>query len=549
VYSAWGTFTTQSDPNTDGAALMAQVLIGELSSQAFASSAVIGTRITAPVSATAFVEYRRVDNTDVLVTPSQIVQGGRERLLAFAVNGLELGIQYSARVGVKIGDAVKYSNPLTFTTRDTGPSNPTATTKTEFQQSLTIGTTTPSTAQVGITISSELGGRVQLDYQTDSSDSIGATPSKSASVSVAAGKSVRVWITLRDLSPNQRYLVRPVFLPSGSNGGLPTYGSYVKFSTKTDPQSNNAGGATTPTPTNPSVPSDVTLASRVNLTVSNIDNTATTVTAQIPSDTESNNFSGFINLEYGLDQTDVDVTQWPVAISISNGSPSNPAFNLTGLASGLRYRVRAVLTSSTGDVSRTAFTTFTTTGSVSDDLYRPIIETPIRISGGLHVSWARPNLTVPSPATFEVQIDGVIATIIAGTELETDLTGITVGSHVLTVVAILASGQRVTSLPTNFTVGSGPLISSFAFVSATSNSLLFNFSFNPFGDTVAYGVQVSTLADQLVRAQQGGSTSTAVSGQTLQVPQLNSGTQYKARLVIFVGQQMYTSDWTFVSTL
>jgi hypothetical protein len=104
------------------------------------------------------------------------------------------------------------------------------------------------------------------------------------------------------------------------------------------------------------------------------------------------------------------------------------------------------------------------------------------------------------------------------------------------------------STASTITIGGSPTVSSFTFVSATTSSLTFSFSFNPQGETVQYGVEIRTPQDQFVKADLAGQTSTAQSGAVHQVTGLSSGTSYKARLILAYGTLTMASSWITVTT-
>ncbi len=521
VYSPYSEFVTTGTSNED---LFTEVSDASINakSQVIAtttSSAVISSTVTTPINSKAWVEYAvDGDSSQVMKSTSQNVPKGTAVEIASVVNGLSLGQKYKFRLVVQARDAFGYSTSSTFTTGanlvvgvvPVSAISPVFTTSVQ-----NIGA---NSIEVAGQISSNVSGRVQIETRKVGSTDGVFSPSQTFS----AGSKSKVLFTIGSLEPNTKYMVRMVV----KIGKLPFYGTFQTLQTEVLEEGDTSEGRIDP----PTV-----IAEQLTETSAGLFTAIRTGNA------------GSVRYEYGVDNPSAILySSRTFQVSDAAGNVANYTTDVE-LRAGTPYRVRAEL-SIDGKKYVTAFTKFVTRGSMNFSNYRASVGTPMRTASGADVSWSLPVTDVPSGVTFKVLENSIALCSTSAITHQCSIALSSFGTHSLEVVTYYNGAEVIRSSSFTIQIGGTPSISTFTFVSATTNSLSFTYSFNPQGETVQYGIEIRTAQDQFVKADQGGSTSGIVNGAAHLVSGLSPATAYKARLILIYGSNVVSGPWVNVST-
>ena len=521
VYSPYSTFVTTGTAPDELNSIVTDDSI-KVSSEIVASTAtggVISSRITTPVASTAWIEYSLASrHGDVLKTSPQDLRKGSNVSLLSVLNGLSIGQEYRFRVVVNAKGVIGASAIVQFTTGSTVATETISTSTVGAKVSYTVGDIQASSANVNAVITSSTAGRAVAELSSgDLAKSV-----QTKAVTFAAGSNVKLTIPLASLQPSVQYRIRLIV----TVGTLTQYGQYQTF--RTD---------------------DSTSTTVIDQRFGSVDIPASSmreeqVTVKVAVDSAD---SGNVYFEYSVANTSAALVE-TAKTAVKGGQPTTVVIDTNPtLRAGTPYRVRAVL--DTGKTFyRSAFSQFTTPGALNVDNYKASTPNLQRSNDGAAVTWSVGVPDVPSAISYKVLEGSNVLCSTAATTFQCNAVISSFGTHTI-VVATFFNGVEITrSNAATITIGGTPTISAFSFVSATSTSLAFTYSFNPQGETVQYGIEIRTLQDILVRPDLGGQTSVAQNGLTQQVSGLSPSTTYKARLILMYGSQVISSAWVTVAT-
>lgn len=521
AYSPYSIFTTNGAPPSldnqvvpDGSIKISASLVAST-----ATGGVVASRISTPVSASAWIEYSSLINPTLsFTTTPERVRKGQDVLSVLLMNGLTTGQPYRYRVVVKTGNSFGYSQYLQMTTGETIAASRISTAAIGATSRFTVSGISQTNAIIEAVLSSGTSGRVLVEYTKGPKSGNARTKP----LTFTSGKNQKVTIPLSGLSASTRYSARLIVVA----GSVTMYGSYRTFTTLPTDEADTSGGRLSGVvvPTN--------LLER--------DSAAFQVVVRSQE-------SGSLLFEYGIDNPN-GLLYTTAATAVSAGETlvgpiaTNPIFR-----PGTPYRVRAVL-SVGSSTFKTSFTRFVTAGTLDVSSYRATAPGLRRTADGVEVTWSVPVPDVPSAITYRVlESNSVLCTTQALVfECDADIT--TQGVKNILVATLLNGAEIARSPISSITIGGTPTVTSFSSVSTTTSGATFTFSFNPSGETVQYGIEVRTAQDQFVKADLIGQTSQVVNGAVFQVGGLSSTTQYRARLVLVYGTVTVASSWVTITT-
>lgn len=521
TYSPWNTFTTSGQPLDEFAIAVSDDNVKVASSLVAVTptGGVVAARVTTPVASTMWIEYALDSNTgDVLKTQPQNIRKSSGSTVVAVINGLTTGQKYRYRVVVKAQGATGYSSASEFTTGLTVATERLALDAILPDFSFSISAVTSNSALVDVSVTGTRAGRLQVEtFESGSSNGV-----RTKAYQFAAGKSVRVSVPLEGLKSSTRYVVR-VLLTVGTLTGR----SVNKQITTLDAsEGDTSGGRLDP----PAIPT------------SSLRETTATFTAVVRSEAE-----GTVTFEYGVDNS-TGFLYTSVSSSVTAGSVTvGPVQTSPVLRAGTPYRVRSVLV--IGDKTyRSAYSTFVTTGTLDPSDYTAKNVSLRRNSTGVDATWSVTVSDIPGDVSFTL-MDGatIVCTATNGTQ-ECSGAVNNYGTRTMVVVTYMAGKVIARGESAQINIGGTPTVNSFASVTTTSTSITFQYSFDPQGETVQYGIEVRTPSDQFVKADLGGSTSTARNGAVQVVSGLSPSTTYRLRLVLVYGSVTKASDWLTITT-
>lgn len=520
VFSAWNTFVTSGEAPDEFATFVsaAGMKVATALVAATATGGVLTSKVTSPVASSLWVEYALESNpTQVVETVPQNVRKGDGSTVVSVLNGLTMGQTYRYRVVLQARGVRAYAPAAQFTTGVTVATErlPVLNVLPEF--TFTIGDVTQTTADVRVIVTGTSAGKVQVETAEN-----GLTnPVRSRVQSFVAGKSVEVVVPVAGLKPSTLYNFRVLI----SAGTLTGRSGYRQATTLALVSGDTSGGRLDP---------PVVAASRLTTTTAGF-----VVVARPESD-------GQVFFEYGIDN--------PSGLLYATAKVNVPAGNSTVgpvdsdsvMSAGTPYRVRAVLI--IGEQSyRSAFVSFSTAGTLDYSAYTAQNLSLRRSATGVDAAWSIRSPEIPSAITFKL-LDGTTVICSASATLSCGGAVNAFGNRIMTIATFLNGTEITRGDSAQISIGGTPTVSAFTVVTQSSASVTVQYSFDPQGETVQYGIEVRTAADQFVKADLGGSTGSARNGAVQVITGLMPSTTYKIRLVLLYGSNTKASDWVTVST-
>ena len=515
VFSGYSTLETTGEALDEipGGSVDPNIRVAASLVAATSTGGVVASKITSAATSKVWIEYFLESNPSfVQKTAEQTVLRGEDVQAVLILNGLSMGQAYRYRVAVRSRNSLGYSPVYDLKTGSSVATGrlPAASLGATF--SFVVGEVTQTTANLLVSISSTVKGRVQAEFSSTNLNE----STKSTTISFSAGKDVSLTVPLTGLTANTKYSARLLVNTNGST----QFGTYQTFETK-------PSEAATVVSDQVSAPVVVQSLLRENSAV---------VTASISARRD-----GIVYFEYSIANNSALLYRSEETRVSSTTTSVGPISLEAPLRAGNPYRVRTVL-SIGNEIFSSPFTTFTTSGQMDVTRYQASTPNLRRNNTGADVSWSIPAVDVPSSVVFKVLQGSTTLCSTSGTSFDCQA-ALSFGSHSLVVATFFNDVEIARSGASTITISGTPVISSFSLLSASSTSLVFTYSFNPQGETVQYGVQVNGITPSL-----GGTTSTALNGATHQVSGLTPTTTYTARFILVSGSIVTASDWITVST-